>query len=111
MANYSSNMDSLTRTGTQMIPRQRLLPALKVTMPTAGLAITDRVRGEDKSPAPKLDVPPQNLPFQGASAATDVLDKDARRLLICVGADMIKTKNICRPANTVDVGDPMNQQL
>jgi hypothetical protein len=85
---------------------------LKVTTPTAGAAITDGVRGEGKSlPTPKLDVPPEKSPLRGAAAATDVLDNEARRLLISVAADMNKNKKFCRPDNTVDVGDPINQQL
>jgi len=44
-------------------------------------------------PTPKKDVPPEKSPLRGGAAATDVLDKDARRLLISVGADMIKIKS------------------
>jgi hypothetical protein len=58
-----------------------------------------------------LETCQEKSPLRGAAAATDVLDKDARRLLISVGADMIKNKKFCRPDNTVDVGDPMKQQL
>ena len=54
--------------------------------------MTDGVRGEGKSP-PRTQKGPENSPLRGGAAATDVLDKDARRLLISVGAGMIKIKS------------------
>jgi hypothetical protein len=42
---------------------------------------------------PRTQKGPENSPLRGGAAATDVLDKDARRLLISVGAGMIKIKS------------------
>ena len=63
-------------------------------------------RRKRRGQIPTIDIPPEKLPLRGASAATDVLDKDTRRLLISVGADTIK--KICKPEYTVYIGDPMN---
>jgi hypothetical protein len=41
----------------------------------------------------QIDVPLEKSPLRGAAAATVILDIDARRLLISVGADMIKIKS------------------
>jgi hypothetical protein len=41
----------------------------------------------------QIDVPLEKSPLRGGAVAKDVIDKDPRRLLISVGADMIKIKS------------------
>ena len=50
-------------------------------------------RGQTPPPAPKKDVPQEKSPLRGGAVAKDVIDKDPRRLLISVGADLIKIKS------------------
>jgi hypothetical protein len=52
-----------------------------------------RCERRGQPPRIKKDIPPEKSPVRGGAAATNVLDKDAKRLLISVGADMIKIKS------------------